>query len=78
MVDSARAFLLPTAVFVGSILAMITVGLFRDGPVSTESAAGHASAPGEGATVTAPLLQRRCAPARLSSLWAPGEFRRYG
>ncbi|WP_078988564.1 APC family permease [Streptomyces sp. WM6372] len=49
VVDSAKAFLVPTAVFVGSILAMITVGLFRDGPVSTASAAGHASALGEGA-----------------------------
>ncbi|MFD9409857.1 APC family permease [Streptomyces sp. NPDC059989] len=49
VVDSAKAFLVPTAVFVGSILAMVVVGLFRDGPVSTASAAGHASALGEAA-----------------------------
>ncbi|MFF7295449.1 amino acid permease [Streptomyces sp. NPDC008265] len=56
VVDSAKAFLVPTAVFVGSILAMVVVGLFRDGPVSTASAAGHASVLGEGTTVGALLL----------------------
>lgn len=56
VVDSAKAFLVPTALFVGSILAMIGVGLFRDGPVSTASAAGHASALGEGATSVGALL----------------------
>ncbi|MFF0215368.1 APC family permease [Streptomyces vinaceus] len=56
VVESAKAFLVPTAVFVGSILAMVVVGLFRDGPVSTASAAGHASALGEGATAVGALL----------------------
>ncbi|MFD9357874.1 APC family permease [Streptomyces sp. NPDC060031] len=56
IVESAKAFLVPTAVFVGSILAMVVVGLFRDGPVSTASAAGHASALREGATTVGALL----------------------
>ncbi|NGN64049.1 APC family permease [Streptomyces sp. A7024] len=56
IVDSAKAFLLPTAVFVGSILTLITVGLFRDGPVSEASAAGHASALGDDATTVGALL----------------------
>ncbi len=46
VVDSAKAFLAPTALFVGSILAMTAVGPFRDGPASTASAAGHAYALG--------------------------------
>ena len=54
--NSAKAFLVPTAVFVGSILVMIAVGLFRDALVSTASAAGHASALGEGATTVGALL----------------------
>ncbi|WP_267886288.1 MULTISPECIES: APC family permease [unclassified Streptomyces] len=45
VVDSARAFLVPTALFVGSILAVVVVGLLRDGPVSTASAAAPAHAP---------------------------------
>jgi amino acid transporter len=53
VVESAKALLVPTAVFVGSILAMVAVGRFRDGPVSTASAAGHASAPGIPAMFTA-------------------------
>lgn len=56
VVDSAKAFLLPTALFVGSILAMIVVGLFRDGPVSTGSADGHTSALGNSATTVGALL----------------------
>lgn len=54
--DSARAFILPTAVFVGSILAIIAVGLFRSAPVSTATADGHASALGHGATTVGALL----------------------
>ncbi|MFI1012861.1 APC family permease [Streptomyces sp. NPDC020965] len=54
--DSAKAFIVPTAVFVGSILTVIVVGLFRDAPVSTEAAAGHASALGESATTVGALL----------------------
>ncbi|MFE2553090.1 APC family permease [Streptomyces sp. NPDC059355] len=68
VVDSAKAFLLPTALFVGSILAMITVGLFRDGPVSTASAAGHASALGEGATTVGALLLLKAFAAGCSAL----------
>ena len=34
IVDSARAFIVPTAVFVAAILSIIVVGLFRAAPVS--------------------------------------------
>ncbi|MFD5144321.1 APC family permease [Streptomyces sp. NPDC058401] len=68
VVDSAKAFLVPTAVFVGSILAMVGVGLFRDGPVSTASAAGHASALGEGATTVGALLLLKAFAAGCSAL----------
>ncbi|MFF4852889.1 APC family permease [Streptomyces sp. NPDC001194] len=68
VVDSAKAFLLPTALFVGSILAMITVGLFRDGPVSAASAAGHAPALGEGATTVGALLLLKAFAAGCSAL----------
>ncbi|MFK0290869.1 APC family permease [Streptomyces sp. NPDC090442] len=54
--DSARAFLLPTAVFVVSILAMIVVGLFRDAPASTVTADGHASVLAHNATSVGALL----------------------
>ncbi|MFF3768470.1 APC family permease [Streptomyces sp. NPDC001922] len=56
IVDSARAFIVPTAVFIGSILVLITVGLFRDSPASTEAAAGHASALADNATTVGALL----------------------
>ncbi len=68
VVDSAKAFLVPTAVFVGSILTMVVVGLFRDGPVSTASAAGHASALGEGATAVGALLLLKAFAAGCSAL----------
>ncbi|NEE31405.1 amino acid permease, partial [Streptomyces sp. SID7982] len=68
VVSSARAFIVPTAVFVGSILVMITVGLFRDGPASTASAAGHASALGEGATTVGALLLLKAFAAGCSAL----------
>ncbi|WP_329097308.1 APC family permease [Streptomyces sp. NBC_01439] len=68
VVDSAKAFLVPTAVFVGSILAMVVVGLLRDGPVSTASAAGHASALGEGATTVGALLLLKAFAAGCSAL----------
>ncbi|MFD4246808.1 APC family permease [Streptomyces sp. NPDC058525] len=68
VVDSAKAFLVPTALFVGSILTMITVGLFRDGPVSTASAAGHASALGQGATAVGALLLLKAFAAGCSAL----------
>lgn len=54
--DSARAFIVPTAVFVGAILVLILVGLFRDGPVSTAASAGHASALADDATTVGALL----------------------
>ncbi|MCQ4207800.1 APC family permease [Streptomyces longispororuber] len=56
IVDSARAFIVPTAVFVASILILIAVGLFRDAPVSTAAAAGHASALADDATTVGALL----------------------
>ncbi|MEU8619404.1 APC family permease [Streptomyces sp. NPDC048623] len=56
IVDSARAFILPTAVFVGAILAMVVVGLFRDAPVSTAASAGHASVLADDATAVGALL----------------------
>ncbi|AZM92331.1 APC family permease [Streptomyces sp. W1SF4] len=68
VVESAKAFLVPTAVFVGSILAMVVVGLFRDGPVSTASAAGHASALSEGATTVGALLLLKAFAAGCSAL----------
>ncbi|MCX4965373.1 APC family permease [Streptomyces sp. NBC_00654] len=68
VVDSAKAFLVPTALFVGSILSMIVVGLFRDGPVSTASADGHASALGEGATTVGALLLLKAFAAGCSAL----------
>ncbi|MFI5617136.1 APC family permease [Streptomyces sp. NPDC051567] len=68
VVDSAKAFLVPTAVFVGSILAMIAVGLFRDGPASTASAAGHASSLGETSTTVGALLLLKAFAAGCSAL----------
>ncbi|WP_329018506.1 APC family permease [Streptomyces sp. NBC_00690] len=56
IVDSARVFIVPTAVFVGSILTLIVVGLFRSAPASTEAAAGHASIVGDSATTVGALL----------------------
>ncbi|MFJ2476208.1 APC family permease [Streptomyces sp. NPDC087659] len=56
IVDSARAFIVPTVVFIVSILGLIAVGLFRDAPVSTETAAGHASVLADNATTVGALL----------------------
>ncbi|MEU9859381.1 APC family permease [Streptomyces sp. NPDC047971] len=56
IVDSARAFIVPTAVFVGAILVLIVVGLFRDAPVSTTTSAGHASVLADDATTVGALL----------------------
>ncbi|MFJ5829470.1 APC family permease [Streptomyces sp. NPDC093089] len=56
IVDSAGAFILPTAVFIGAILALIVVGLFRDAPVSTAASAGHASVLADNATTVGALL----------------------
>ncbi|MGW4392006.1 APC family permease [Streptomyces sp. NPDC004685] len=68
VVDSARAFLLPTALFVGSILAMIVAGLLRDGPVSTASADGHTSGLGHSATTVGALLLLKAFAAGCSAL----------
>ncbi|MFI1100318.1 APC family permease [Streptomyces melanogenes] len=56
IVESAKAFLVPTVVFVGSILAIVVAGLLRDGPVSTEAADGHASVLTGNATSVGALL----------------------
>ncbi|GHC41772.1 APC family permease [Streptomyces flavofungini] len=56
IVDSARVFIAPTAVFIGAILTMVTVGLFRDGPVSAAAAQGHASVLSDNATTVGALL----------------------
>ena len=56
IVDSARAFIVPTAVFVGAILVVIAVGLFRDAPVSTAASDGHVSVLADNATTVGALL----------------------
>ncbi|MDX3753674.1 APC family permease [Streptomyces sp. AK08-02] len=56
IVESARVFIVPTVVFVGSILVLIAVGLFRAEPVSTATAAGHASALADNASTVGALL----------------------
>ncbi|MGW1372890.1 APC family permease [Streptomyces sp. NPDC002446] len=56
IVDSAKAFIVPTAVFIGAILAMVVVGLFRDAPASTVTADGHASVLADNATTVGALL----------------------
>ncbi|ALO13438.1 putative aminoacid/polyamine transporter, permease protein [Streptomyces venezuelae] len=56
IVDSARAFIVPTAVFIGAILVLIVVGLFRDAPVSTAASTGHASVLADNATTVGALL----------------------
>ncbi|MEU8945730.1 APC family permease [Streptomyces sp. NPDC048489] len=57
--ESARAFIVPTAVFVVSILVLIGVGLFRSAPVSTAAAQGHASVLADNATTVGALLLLR-------------------
>ncbi|OKI04780.1 amino acid permease [Streptomyces sp. CB02923] len=56
IVDAAKAFILPTAVFIGSVLCMVAAGLFRDAPASTLSADGHASVLSDNATSVGALL----------------------
>ncbi|MGW4855534.1 APC family permease [Streptomyces sp. NPDC004288] len=56
IVESARAFIIPTVVFIGAILALIAVGLFRDAPVSTAASEGHASVLADNATAVGALL----------------------
>ncbi|MFK4070147.1 APC family permease [Streptomyces sp. NPDC029674] len=54
--ESAKVFIAPTAVFVVAIFTLIAVGLFRDGPVSTATAEGHASVLADNATTVGALL----------------------
>ncbi|GGP56523.1 putative amino acid permease [Streptomyces abikoensis] len=68
IVESAKAFIVPTAVFVGSILAVVVVGLFRSAPASTEAAAGHASALAGNATAVGALLLLKAFAAGCSAL----------
>ncbi|MGI5141832.1 MULTISPECIES: APC family permease [unclassified Streptomyces] len=56
IVESAKAFIVPTVVFVGSIFVLILVGLFRSAPASTFSAAGHASVLADNASTVGALL----------------------
>ncbi|MDC0770917.1 APC family permease [Streptomyces sp. HD] len=56
IVESAKAFIVPTVVFVGSIFVMTAVGLFRSAPVSTATTAGHASVLADNATTVGVLL----------------------
>ena len=56
IVDSARAFLIPTAVFVAAILAIIVVGLFRAAPAAEAAAHGHTPVVAVNATGVGALL----------------------
>ncbi|WP_460110056.1 APC family permease [Streptomyces sp. YKOK-J1] len=56
IVESAKAFIVPTVVFVGSIFVLVAVGLFRSHPVSTVTAAGHASVLADNASSVGALL----------------------
>ncbi|MFF3919882.1 APC family permease [Streptomyces sp. NPDC001852] len=56
IVESAKAFIVPTVVFVDSIFVLIGVGLFRSHPVSTVTAAGHASVLADNASTVGALL----------------------
>ncbi|MGW7236229.1 APC family permease [Streptomyces sp. NPDC054804] len=56
IVESAKAFIVPTVVFVGSIFVLIVVGLFRSAPASTATAAGHASVLADNASGVGALL----------------------
>ncbi|CAM5704640.1 APC family permease OS=Streptomyces alboniger OX=132473 GN=CP975_06655 PE=4 SV=1 [Streptomyces alboniger] len=56
IVESAKVFIVPTVVFVGSIFVLIGVGLFRSAPVSTAMADGHASVLADNATTVGALL----------------------
>src|SRR5690242_13976810 len=56
IVESAKAFIVPTVVFVGAVFALVVVGLFRSAPVSTVTAAGHASVVADHASGVGVLL----------------------
>ncbi|UNO42097.1 APC family permease [Streptomyces sp. MST-110588] len=68
IVESAKAFIVPTAVFIASILAVVVVGLFRDAPVSTVTADGHASVLAGNATAVGALLLLKAFAAGCSAL----------
>ncbi|CAM5552665.1 APC family permease [Streptomyces abikoensis] len=68
IVESAKWFMVPTAVFVGSVLTMIVAGLLRDAPASTEAAAGHASVLAGNATSVGALLLLKAFAAGCSAL----------
>ncbi|MFI7320104.1 APC family permease [Streptomyces venezuelae] len=56
IVESAKVFIAPTAVFVVAVFTLIAVGLFRSAPVSTAAADGHASVVADNATTVGALL----------------------
>ncbi|MFF3884299.1 APC family permease [Streptomyces sp. NPDC001914] len=56
IVESARVFIVPTVVFVGSVFVLMVFGLLRSGPASTASADGHASVLADDATTVGALL----------------------
>ncbi|GAB7182501.1 APC family permease [Kitasatospora sp. Ki12] len=66
--ESARWFMVPTAVFVLAVMAIIVVGLFRSAPASTVAAAGHASVLAENATAVGALLLLKAFAAGCSAL----------
>ncbi|WP_424887590.1 APC family permease [Streptomyces sp. XH2] len=68
IVESAKWFMVPTAVFVGSVLTMIVAGLLRDAPASTEAATGHASVLAGNATSVGALLLLKAFAAGCSAL----------
>ncbi|MEU9993700.1 APC family permease [Streptomyces sp. NPDC048045] len=68
IVESAKAFIVPTAVFVGAIFVLIAVGLFRSHPASTATAAGHASVVADNATSVGVLLLLRAFASGCSAL----------
>ncbi len=68
IVDSARVFIVPTAIFIGAILVLIVVGLFREAPVSTAASSGHASVLADNATAVGTLLLLKAFAAGCSAL----------
>ncbi|MDF3299660.1 APC family permease [Streptomyces tropicalis] len=66
--ESAKALTVPTAVFVGSVLVLIAVGLFRSAPVSTAAADGHPSAVAGQASAVGALLLLKAFAAGCSAL----------
>ncbi|WP_042378751.1 APC family permease [Streptacidiphilus melanogenes] len=65
--ESARVFMIPTVLFVASILGVVVVGLFRDHPVAL-LAAGHTSDVASNATSVGVLLLLRAFASGCSAL----------